>query len=110
MKEAVRLNDKPTPLGDVRSPIIEAATALIASRGRDAAIARAVAGAARVQVPIIYRLFDDARGLLEAAAEHGLAAYVAGKAIGKRHPDPVQELRNDDECFFLAFKMRQKFL
>ncbi len=79
---------------ELRARIVMAAAALIASGGRDAATTRAVAAAAAVQAPTIYRLFGDKRGLLDAVAEHGLAAYVAGKAVREPHPDPVQELRD----------------
>ncbi len=79
---------------DVRARIVAAAAGLIASGGRDAATTRAVAAAAAVQAPTIYRLFGDKRGLLDAVAEHGLAAYVAAKSVREPHPDPVQELRD----------------
>jgi AcrR family transcriptional regulator len=81
-------------IGDVRMRIVAAAAGLIAAGGHDAATTRAVATAAGVQAPTIYRLFGDKRGLLDAVAEHGLAVYVAGKASRVPHPDPVQELRN----------------
>lgn len=80
--------------GDVRTRILEAATALIAAGGRDAATTRAVCAAANVQAPTIYRLFGDKRGLLDAVAEHGLAAYVAQKAVREPHADPLQDLRD----------------
>jgi AcrR family transcriptional regulator len=83
-----------TPSDDVRQRILKAAAALIASGGRDAATTRAVAAAASVQAPTIYRLFGDKRGLLDAVAEQGLTAYVAGKAMRQAHPDPVQDLRD----------------
>ena len=79
---------------DARARIIAAAAGLIAAGGRDAATTRAVAAAAAVQAPTIYRLFGDKRGLLDAVAEHGLAAYVAGKSVREPHPDPVQDLRD----------------
>ncbi|MBA3326483.1 MAG: TetR family transcriptional regulator, partial [Rhodobacteraceae bacterium] len=47
-----------------------------------------------VQAPTIYRLFGDKRGLLDAVAEQGLAAYVAEKSVREPHPDPVQDLRH----------------
>jgi AcrR family transcriptional regulator len=78
---------------DVRTRILIAANALIASGGTDAATTRAVAVAAAVQAPTIYRLFGDKRGLLDAAAEHGLAAFVADKALHKSNGDPVEDLR-----------------
>ncbi len=78
---------------DLRTRIVTAAAALIASGGRDAATTRAVAAAAHVQVPAIYRLFGDMRGLLDAVAEHDLAAYLTDKSLREPHPDPVQDLR-----------------
>jgi AcrR family transcriptional regulator len=78
---------------DVRTRILIAANALITSGGTDAATTRAVAVAAAVQAPTIYRLFGDKRGLLDAAAEHGLAAFVADKSLHQANGDPVEDLR-----------------
>jgi AcrR family transcriptional regulator len=78
---------------DVRTRILIAANALIASGGTDAATTRAVAVAAAVQAPTIYRLFGDKRGLLDAAAEYGLAAFVADKSLHPSNGDPVEDLR-----------------
>jgi AcrR family transcriptional regulator len=78
---------------DMRSRILAAAADLIAEGGVEALTTRAVAAAASVQAPTIYRLFGDKRGLLDAVAEHGLAAYVAAKAARRDHPDPVRALR-----------------
>ncbi|WP_223645329.1 TetR/AcrR family transcriptional regulator [Corallococcus sp. EGB] len=78
---------------DTRARIIAAAAELIASGGPDAATTRAVAAAAGVQAPTIYRLFGDKRGLLSAVVEHEMASYVAKKSARKPHPDPLQELR-----------------
>lgn len=80
--------------GDARGRIIAAAAALLASGGREALTTRAVAAAARVQAPTIYRLFGDKQGLLNAAAEHGLATYVADKAARAPHPDPLKDFRD----------------
>lgn len=93
MSEPYSTDDDPGQDGDVRNRIVAAAAGLIATGGRDAATTRAVAAAAGVQAPTIYRCFGDKRGLLDAVAEHGLAAYVAGKQTREQHPDPVQELR-----------------
>ncbi len=82
------------PTDEVRTRILAAAAELIAAGGRDAATTRAVAAAAGVQAPTIYRLFGDKRGLLDAVAEQGIAAYIAEKTSRLPHPDPVQELRN----------------
>ena len=79
---------------DARARIVAAAARLIAEGGPDAATTRAVAAAASVQAPTIYRLFGDKRGLLDAVAEHGLAAYVAGKAARATDPDPLRDFRN----------------
>lgn len=87
-------NADAVPLHETRARIVAAAAALIAAGGRDAATTRAVATAAEVQAPTIYRLFGDKRGLLDAVAQHELAAYVAAKATRAPHPDPVQDLRD----------------
>lgn len=79
--------------GNARARIITSAAELITDGGLDATTTRAVAAAAGVQVPTIYRLFGDKNGLLDAVAEHTLAEYVASKAKRKPHPDPVQNLR-----------------
>ena len=85
--------DDAADAGELRARIVTAAARLIAEGGRDAATTRAVAAAAGVQAPALYRLFGDKRGLLDAVAQHGLAGYVAGKANRAPHPDPVEELR-----------------
>lgn len=82
------------PTEDMRARIVAAAAELIASGGRDAATTRAVATAAGVQAPTIYRLFGDKRGLLDAVTQHGMAAYIAKKSARTPNPDPVQELRD----------------
>ena len=81
-------------MDEVRARIVQAAADLIAKGGRDAATTRAVASAAGVQAPTIYRLFGDKRGLLDAVAEHGLQGYVAGKAERAPNADPVEDLRD----------------
>ncbi len=78
----------------LRERIILAAAHLIAADGPDAATTRAVAAAANVQAPAIYRIFGDKRGLMDAVAHDGLARYVAEKALRDPHPDPVEELRH----------------
>ena len=83
-------DDRP---GDTRTRIIAAAAKLIDSGGADAATTRAVANAASVQAPTIYRLFGDKGGLLDAVAEQKLADYVAGKVASQSNADPVDALR-----------------
>lgn len=79
--------------GDVRARIIAAASDLIVEGGSEAATTRAVANAASVQAPTIYRLFGDKRGLLDAVAEATFAAYVADKSRLAEDADPVEDLR-----------------
>ncbi|KAB8191615.1 TetR family transcriptional regulator [Nonomuraea phyllanthi] len=76
-----------------RRRVIEAAADLLAREGRDAVTTRAVAAAAGVQPPAIYRHFDDMDGLLEAVAEHGYAAFVEAKRAVPTPDDPVENLR-----------------
>ena len=78
---------------EVRTRILEAAAALIRSSGAEAATTRAVAMAAAVQPPTIYRLFGDKGGLLDAVVERELFTYVAGKQGRRPHPDPVEDMR-----------------
>lgn len=77
----------------LRTRILLAASKLIASDGPDGATTRAIAVAADVQAPAIYRIFGDKRGLLDAVTEHGLAAYVAEKSAREPHTDPVEDMR-----------------
>jgi AcrR family transcriptional regulator len=78
---------------DARGRILAAASRLIAEGGSEAATTRAVAAAAGVQAPTIYRFFGGKRGLLSAVAEQELARYVARKDSQPPHPDPVEDLR-----------------
>jgi AcrR family transcriptional regulator len=73
--------------------VIEAASDLIAREGRDAVTTRAVAAAAGVQAPAIYRLFGDKDGLLEAVTEHGYATFLAAKWVDPDPLDPIDDLR-----------------
>jgi AcrR family transcriptional regulator len=72
---------------------VDVAARLLRERGVGAVTTRAVALAAGVQAPAIYRLFGDKDGLLDAVAEHVLAAYVAEKAVTAGSGDPVADLR-----------------
>ena len=76
-----------------RERIVEAAAALLTEGGREAVSTRAVSAAAGVQAPTIYRLFGDKRGLLDAVASHGFAAYLRGKTALEKTPDPIEDLR-----------------
>ncbi|WP_267420161.1 MULTISPECIES: TetR/AcrR family transcriptional regulator [unclassified Curtobacterium] len=77
----------------VRARIVDVASELLASGGPQAVTTRAVAAAAGVQAPTIYRQFGDKDGLLEAVADQVFAAYVAGKTVPD-DVDPVEHLRD----------------
>ncbi|WP_030276281.1 TetR/AcrR family transcriptional regulator [Streptomyces sp. NRRL B-24484] len=78
-----------------RHRIVVAAVDLLESGGPDAVSTRAVAAAAGMQPPAIYRLFGDKEGLLEAVAEHGYAQFLESKRaqLDPAPEDPVEELR-----------------
>ena len=78
---------------ETRLGIIEAAAAILRDQGARAVTTRAVAQAAGVQAPTIYRLFGDKDGLIDAVAEHVMAEYVTTKAAGTRQEDPLADLR-----------------
>lgn len=82
---------------DVRSAIVDAAARLLRAEGVRALTTRAVAHAAGVQAPTIYRLFGDKDGLVDAVAEHVMATYVTTEAAAgaaARVDDPVADLRS----------------
>ncbi|WP_432071597.1 TetR/AcrR family transcriptional regulator [Streptomyces wuyuanensis] len=76
-----------------RQRVIEAAIGLLTRGGREAVTTRAVADAAGLQPPALYRLFGDKDGLLDAVAEHGFAAFLATKHIDPDPPDLIEDLR-----------------
>ncbi len=78
---------------DSRQKILRAAEDLIADKGIEAATTRAVADAAGVQAPTLYRLFGDKDGLLNAVADQAMSDYVAQKTARPAHADPLEELR-----------------
>ncbi|WP_432035397.1 TetR/AcrR family transcriptional regulator [Streptomyces cucumeris] len=76
-----------------RQRVIEAAIGLLTRGGREAVTTRAVADAAGLQPPAIYRLFGDKDGLLDAVAEHGFATFLATKHVDPDPPDLIEDLR-----------------
>ncbi len=78
---------------DVRERILRAATALLHEGGREAVSTRAVAAAAGVQAPTLYRQFGDMQGLLHAVAGEMLAAYVQQKRVLEDTEDAIADLR-----------------
>lgn len=87
--------DHPLPRADARTEIIDAAVRLLREGGAAAITTRAVAEAAGVQAPTIYRLFGDKDGLVDALAERVMALYVADKSRAVEEArDPVADLRS----------------
>jgi AcrR family transcriptional regulator len=83
---------------DTRSRIVDVAARLLREEGPAAVTTRGVAEGAGVQAPVIYRLFGDKDGLLEAVAEHVMAAFVSAKAedveaASAANTDPLDDLR-----------------
>jgi AcrR family transcriptional regulator len=84
---------------DTRAKIVDETARLLQEQGPAAVTTRAVADAAGVQAPTIYRLFGDKDGLLDAVAEHVLATYVSSKAAivaaaSADNVDPLADLRS----------------
>ncbi len=77
-----------------RERILQATLALLMRGGRDAVTTRAVAEAAGVQPPVLYRLFQDKRGLLDAVTDYGFALYLSDKRQPHPTEDPIQFLRD----------------
>jgi AcrR family transcriptional regulator len=78
---------------ETREHLVEVAADLLRADGPAGVTTRAVAQAAGVQAPTIYRLFGDKDGLLDAVAEHVFATYVAGKTLDADNGDPLADLR-----------------
>jgi AcrR family transcriptional regulator len=78
---------------EIRRRVIDAAIGLLDREGRDAVTTRAVAAAAGLQPPAIYRLFGDKDGLLDAVAEYGFAKFLAAKHVDPAPRDPVEDLK-----------------
>ncbi|MGN2636575.1 TetR/AcrR family transcriptional regulator [Nocardia takedensis] len=78
-----------------RHRIIEATIGLLEKGGPDAVRTRAVAAAAGMQPPVIYRLFGDKGGLLDAVAEYGYMQFLESKRaqLDLAPKDAVEDLR-----------------
>ena len=92
------MNDPRVRRITAQSQIIDAAARLLREHGPAAVTTRRVAEQAGVQPPAIYRLFGDKDGLLEAVAEHVVAAFAASKAAlvqaaSADNVDPLDDLR-----------------
>jgi AcrR family transcriptional regulator len=95
--------------------MIRAAANLLRTGGIDAVSTRAVAAAAGVQPPTIYRRFGDKDGLLDAVSDFLLQPYIAEKrSLIKASKDPVRDLHalwdlhvefglNEPHCYVLTY-------
>lgn len=75
-----------------RDRVVRAAAALLSREGPDAVSTRAVAAAAGIQPPTIFRLFGDKDGLMEAVAAFGLSKYLPAKELLEATDDPLADL------------------
>ncbi|MBU3064884.1 TetR/AcrR family transcriptional regulator [Nocardia sp. NEAU-G5] len=78
---------------DQRERILEAAVKLLAEVGPTGISTRAVAAAAGVQTPTLYRLFQDKDGLLDSIASFGFETYLAEKRAFEPSENAVDDLR-----------------
>jgi AcrR family transcriptional regulator len=103
-----------TPGAESAEKVLEAAAGLLSSGGVDAVSTRAVASAAGVQPPTIYRQFGDKQGLLDAVTARVLQNYLQDKRSAVRTDDPVQDFRDSwdlhvdfglthPDCYILAY-------
>jgi AcrR family transcriptional regulator len=107
--------DKPRSTGaESAEKVLEAAAGLLGSGGVDAVSTRAVAAAAGVQPPTIYRQFGDKQGLLDAVTGYVLQNYLQNKRRAAVTDDPVQDFRDSwdvhvgfglthPDCYILAY-------
>ena len=93
-QKKVMAREAETNRDETRSRILTAALKLLTETGRDAVTTRAVAEAAGIQPPVLYRHFKDKEGLLDALAEYGFAACLAQKRLRVAEGDSVEVLRS----------------
>lgn len=88
----------------VRAALIGAAERQLAASTDGDIATRAVAEEAGVTQPVLYRLFGDKRGLLDAVADTGLERYALRKIELEATDDPVADLYAgwDDHMAFAA--------
>jgi AcrR family transcriptional regulator len=77
-----------------RDRILLAAASLLAEQGREGVSTRSVSAAAGVQPQTIYRQYGDMRGLLNAVAKAGFAAYLEAKTDHGSSENPVADFRH----------------
>ncbi|MGW0659256.1 TetR/AcrR family transcriptional regulator [Streptodolium elevatio] len=76
----------------LRAQMIEAAEGQLAASPDFDIATRSVCEAVGVTQPVLYRLFGDKRGLLDAVADHGYERYAELKAAQEQTGDPVADL------------------
>lgn len=76
----------------IRAAMIEAALRQLTGSSDHDVATRAVCEAVGVTQPVLYRLFGDKRGLLDAVADHGYERYAALKAAQEQTGAPVTDL------------------
>ncbi|MCT9088795.1 TetR/AcrR family transcriptional regulator [Streptomyces sp. ASQP_92] len=79
---------------DARRQVLEVAAELLEQGGSGAVSTRAVAAAAGITAPALYRMFEDKDGLLAELAAYGFETYLAEKreALALTPDDPVADL------------------
>ena len=77
---------------DLRAALLDAAEAQLVASPDDEIATRSVCEAVGVSQPVLYRIFGDKRGLLDALAERGLGRYLARKSALAATGDPVDDL------------------
>ncbi|GAA0448199.1 TetR family transcriptional regulator [Paractinoplanes deccanensis] len=89
---------------DVRAALIAAAERQLAAAADGDIATRAVCEEAGVTQPVLYRLFGDKRGLLDAVADAGFERYARRKAGLEVTDDPVADMYAgwDDHMAFAA--------
>ncbi|WP_435126168.1 TetR/AcrR family transcriptional regulator [Actinacidiphila sp. bgisy144] len=77
-----------------RRQVLQVAAKLLEEGGSEAVSTRAVAAAAGITAPALYRMFDDKDGLLAELAAYGFEMYLAEKeeALALTPHDPVADL------------------
>lgn len=77
-----------------RRQVLKVAARLLEEGGSEAVSTRAVAAAAGVTAPALYRMFDDKDGLLAELAAYGFEMYLSEKqeALAQAPDDPVANL------------------
>lgn len=88
----MRIIDSMAEVEQLRAAMIEAAERQLAASSDFDIATRSVCEAVGVTQPVLYRLFGDKRGLLDAVADHGYERYADLKAAQEQTGDPVSDL------------------